>query len=231
MAVEPAYPRAGELVRFHIEATDSDGGIMAMGFDAGDRRLRTRPSAPAVACALDPDAPRDEPPPTVQHGSYDYIYRVAAEHHFTVMAATGSCSREPHYAELEGTITVLAGQTTSNGPRPPEGSVAENLEGAPANGVRMSVGAWDDDGVVRRVHVDWGDGSEPSVLDVAEGDHTCVDEPNAYPTSGDTHTLDHVYATAGTYTVTATIVSTGCDGQAAQSVTVTGAATPKPQHG
>lgn len=230
VTVEPAYPRAGELVQFHVEATDTDGGWIAFGFDPGDRRLVAEPGAPAAACvAPDPDAPPKERSSAMRRSSFDYVYRVAAERRFSVMVATGDCARAPHYAELNGTITVLPGVTTSNGPRVPEGSVSENPEGAPPSGVWMSVGASDRDGVVRRVSVDWGDGSEPSILEVPQGEYACVDEPTAYPSSGGTHSLEHVYETAGSYTVTATLVSTGCDGQNAQSVSVTSTAKIEPQ--
>ena len=106
----------------------------------------------------------------------------------------------------------------------PEGAVGQNPEGEPVNGVWMSFGASDRDGVVRRVTVDWGDGSPHSVVDVSPSDYACVDEPSAYPSTGDAHSLDHVYATRGSYTVTATILSNGCDGRNEQSARVTGVA-------
>jgi hypothetical protein len=52
-----------------------------------------------------------------------------------------------------------------------------------------------------------------------------LDEPNAFPSSAGTHGIEHVYAGPGTYTVTATSLSTGCAGNDEQSVTVTGSAT------
>jgi len=147
------------------------------------------------------------------------------ERRFAVKVASGDCYSGAHYAELAGTITVLPGAANSNGPAMPEGSIEQNPEGAPVNGVGMSFGASDRDGVVRRVTIDWGDGSPPSVIDVRPSDYACVDEPSAYPSAAGTYSLDHVYATDGSYTVTATILSTGCDGHNEQSARVTGVVT------
>lgn len=225
VTVEPAYPRAGELVRFRADATDADGGVIVFGFNPGDRSTGSRPGAPNVDCvASDPDAPPRERSPAHRTSEFTYAYRVAAERRFSVLVATGDCSRAPHYAKVEGNLTVLPGEAASNGPRAPEGSVHENPEGAPPRGVWMSIGASDSDGIVRRVMVDWGDGSPPAVIQIAEGERDCGDEPTAYPSSGDTHSLEHIYATPGTYTVNATIVSTGCDGENEQTAIAAGTA-------
>jgi hypothetical protein len=89
----------------------------------------------------------------------------------------------------------------------------------------MSIGASDRDGVVRRVTVDWGDGSAPSAMDIPRGERACLDEPTVYRWSGDTHTLEHVYPSSGTFTVTASVVSAGCDGTSEQSGVASGTAT------
>lgn len=220
---EPAYPRAGELVRFHVEATDAEGGFIVFGFDPGDRRSASMPGSPSVDCAApDPDSPRSDPAPAHRSRDFTYAYRTAANHQFDVMVASGDCFRDGHYAEVTGTITVLPGAAVSNGPSRPEGQIHQNPEGAPPSGVRLSVGASDADGVVRRVILDWGDGSEHAAVDVPEHQHACASEPTAYPTSGDTRTVEHVYPSPGTYTVTATILSTGCDGSDEQSTVSTG---------
>ena len=225
--IEPAYPRAGELVHFRVSATDSEGGMFAFGFVPGDGRRASTPGSPIVDClARDPSAPPRERSPVSETREFAHTYRVAAERHFRVVVATGACDREGHRAELAGALVVLPGMTVpSNGPRQPQGWVHQNAEGAPANGVWMSIAAADADGLVQHATVDWGDGSSPSVLEVPRGEFDCIDEPNAYPNSGDTHGMEHVYAAPGTYTVTVTVVSTGCDGKNPQSATATGTAT------
>jgi hypothetical protein len=80
--------------------------------------------------------------------------------------------------------------------------------------------------VVRRVTIDWGDGSTPTVIDLAVTERTCLDEPTAYPASEQGATADHVYGAAGSYPVTATIVSTGCDGKDGQVATASLAVAP-----
>ena len=229
VTVEPAYPRAGELVRFHADATDADGGLIAFGFNPGDRSRASRPGAPIVDCAApDPDAPPRERSPARRTAEFTAAYRVVGARRFSVVVASGDCSRAPHHAEVEGNLTVLPGDATSNGPSAPQGSVHQSPEGATPRGVWMSIGASDADGIVRRVRVDWGDGSPPAVLDVAEGERACDEEPTAYPSSADTHALEHVYATPGTYTVHVTIASTGCDGEDEQVAIAEGTATAHP---
>lgn len=224
--IEPAYPRAGEVVRFRVEATDTDGGVVVIGFDPGDRREASRPGAPSVDCvARDPGAPPRERPPASRTGDFTHAYRVAANRRLSVTVASGDCGRRPNYAELSGTITVLPGATTSNGPQEPRGGIFQNSESAAPGSVRMSISASDVDGVVRRVTVDWGDGSTPSVVDVARDERDCANEPTAYPRSGNSHSLDHIYARPGSYTVTASIASTGCDGRNEQAATASGIAT------
>lgn len=226
VTVEPAYPRAGEVARFRVEATDTEGGVIVFGFNPGDQRHGSSAGVPIVDCSpRDPDAPRGERSPAQRTSDIDHAYRISAQRNFSVTVATGGCDRKPHRAKVSGTITVLPGIPPSNGPGLPEVFVGENLEGAPPSGVWMSIGASDRDGVIRHISIDWGDGSAPSVLEVEPGEYSCIDEPIAFPSSGVTHGVEHVYAAAGTYTVTATVESRGCDGTAAQSVTGTGTAT------
>lgn len=224
VTIEPARPRAGELVHFRVEATDAEGGLIQIGVSPGDGRSGSWPGRLIVDCAApNPDSPPSERSPASRSEELTYAHRTAGERHFSVMVTTSACRRETHEARLSGTLTVLAGAATSNGPHVPEARVGQNREGSPPGGVTMSFGASDNDGVVRRVTVDWGDGST-SVIDVPRGERQCVNEPTAYPTSGDTHTLDHVYPSAGTYTVTAWIVSTGCDGKTEQYASAIGTA-------
>ena len=227
LTVEPAYPRAGELVQFRLSATDSEGGLFAIGFVPGDSRMVTTPGPPMVDCvARDPIAPPREPKASHHTDEFTHTYRVAAERHFRAVVATGDCGRRAHRAELAGTITVLPGGTVpSNGPRLPEGGVHQNKEGAPPNGAWMSIGAADADGLIHRVVVDWGDGSEPSVLEVPRGEYACVDEPTAYPHSGDSYGMEHLYPGPGVYTVTVTVESVGCDGKHPQVARASGIAT------
>lgn len=226
VTVEPAYPRAGELVHFRVSATDSEGGTMSSGFVPGDRRLGGGAGRTIVECfERESNASTRRRAPVHETFEVTHTYRVAAERRFEVSIATSACSRQSHYAELSATITVLPGAVTSNGPRAPEGFVLQNDEGAPSGGVLMSIGASDADGVAQHVEVDWGDGSAPSAFDVERGEHDCIDEPTAYPSSHELRGLEHVYPGPGTYTITARIVSTGCDGKDEQFATATRAVT------
>jgi hypothetical protein len=226
LTVEPAHPRAGEIVHFRVSVTDAEGGLFQIGVDPGDVRAGGSSGRMIVDCvAPKPDEPARERSPASDTRDFTYAYRVSGERHFSVTVTSNGCWRETREAELTGTLTVAAAAASSNGPHAPEATVFQDLDAALPGEVRMSIGALDRDGVVRRVIVDWGDGSTPSARDVPTGEGTCVNEPMMYPWSGDTHTLDHVYASAGTYTVTASIVSTGCDGKSAQSAAASGTAT------
>jgi hypothetical protein len=82
----------------------------------------------------------------------------------------------------------------------------------------------DPDGYVRRVVIDWGDGTPPTTLtndaacDDGDGRHYPVLGPfqAGYPVSA-----EHVFQRLGDVRVTLTYVSTGCDGTDEQTATET----------
>jgi hypothetical protein len=126
-----------------------------------------------------------------------------------------------------GTVTVGAGRALSNGPALPMAR-PDALECRPHEGATRTVACLpdyaDEDGFLRSVVVDWGDGSRETVL--AFPLSACTDPKHHWPATvvddeGPGWPFLHRYATAGEYRPTVTVTTTGCDGADAQTRTRT----------
>lgn len=192
------------------------------GLNTGDKPPR-RPTRPTLACTAPQkdeahqDAPPRQPQSSSDSKTYRHSYRVAGDRDVRVSVGTVACSRQTHEAEATTLITVLAGDSRSNGPQEPTAWVLQNAHAdrSPEQ-VLLSFGGTDADGYVRQFTLDWGDGSPPAVIGAPMS--SCVDTEEAYPSSAADDALEHVYA-PGRYVATITIVSTGCDGQYSQTAT------------
>lgn len=132
--------------------------------------------------------------------------------------------------QMKIAVVVAPGTTSSQGQSPPQLELVLSTVDAPEGEVALSGAAIDLDGWVRSVSVDWGDGSPAAAASPAA---PCQSGENGWPVYGTTlmTTLPpgariggtvapptHRYAAPGTYTVTVTAVSTGCDGADEQRV-------------
>ncbi|MER3452945.1 MAG: hypothetical protein C4344_04635 [Acidimicrobiia bacterium] len=107
------------------------------------------------------------------------------------------------------------GVLPSNGPREPGVSGLSGATPEADGTVRLNVGASDRDGFIRTINVDWGDGSSPTEVSWPLRD--CHDTPTSYPKDSRVATrVEHRYPTPGTFRITLTAISTGCDGESPQ---------------
>jgi hypothetical protein len=109
------------------------------------------------------------------------------------------------------------GRLPSNGPREPMVGVTVSSEWKAGQALGADAGGDDRDGFTRVFWIDWGDGSAPIRIERPLTD--CRDTPSSYPKDdpGIGDKFEHVYLAPGTYYITATVESTGCDGGSVQT--------------
>jgi hypothetical protein len=113
------------------------------------------------------------------------------------------------------TVTIARGSSLSNGPEPIVINISAKAQGA---AISLGIASDDSDGHIRTTTVDWGAGGAP--VDLGGDAKACDDSGGRYwPDS-----YARIFTTSpnlapGTYTVTVTTTSTGCDGKDSQSAT------------
>lgn len=211
--MEPAAPRTGDLVRFFLTASSARiccGLYMVYGdgFTSGSSGCGTQPGAASTE---------------LTHG-----YNKAGQWEFLFQASDGACGDHMQHGAIYGWIEVAPGTTTSQGPSQPTLQIGDNnLQAGYSNDDRSYVTvagtARDEDGYIARFVVDWGDGSPTEQLPGGDG-AGCRPTSSGWPapSMGNMPTnppATHRYAARGTYAVTVTAYSTGCDGRDEQHVT------------
>ncbi len=129
-----------------------------------------------------------------------------------------NCVIDRHVGTLYGFIEVVPGTTTSQGPSLPTFSGGAGVAPLGHEGdtsyVTAAGVASDDDGFISGIIINWGDGSpaEPHPGDLT----ACRPSSSGWPLPSQallaTGSNAHHYSGAGTYQVTITVTSTGCDG-------------------
>jgi len=225
--VDKANPDAGEPVRFDVEASSASRACCAIVLRFGDGSMypQQNQNGPCV-----PGAPQGHGPVSL---STVHTYSGNNQWMFEARALTGNCDEPGGAGALFGILQV-GPSSTGQGPARPDiwmarsGFIGEN--GQPAHQGDRSWAAVvaiakDDDGWVRSAKLDWGDGTKPQVF--ASG---MICRPTVTGWPGGTQIAFgavgsgegvHHYANPGTYTVTVTAVSTGCDGTVTQTGTGT----------
>ena len=225
VALTPDSPATATTATLRVTGEDDDGGIQVSGVSWGDG------SSEPIAIAM-PSCAWTGPPPTTRPkdpGTLDASYRHAWRHDGTytvvvdVVSDTG-CAQPPGRSEnarLRLRVEVREGEIVSNGPRRPAAhQVSLSADGtADGNYDWALLGFVDDaDGWLGTATVDWGDGSQPDVID---NNGTCDDgDGRHYPSSHLSLYSGHDYE-PGTYTITVSWTSTGCDGEDAQTGSTT----------
>lgn len=121
---------------------------------------------------------------------------------------------------LKGLVAVRPSGLPTNGPARPTATVGASSAWkslSHSRFVEVLVGGEDKDGYVRRLEIDWGDGTSSETVEVEPEADVCRRSPVAPSGSVAPTSLPHIYTRDGTYTVTVTAVSTGCDGRTRQT--------------
>jgi len=219
--VDRAAPRAGEPVHFDVEASSATRACCDLVLRFGDGSTYPDHSEPR-SCPS--GRPQGHGPVTL---GATHTYAQNNQWMFEVKALTGNCEEPAGSGTMFGTIQV-GPSSTGQGPTLPDVMLARTgflnqADGQPAHqGDRTWASvvaiANDEDGWVRSARLDWGDGTPPQIF---PSGMTCRPTVTGWPggtqvalATGD---AIHHYSTPGSYTVTLTAVSTGCDGTVSQT--------------
>jgi len=147
-----------------------------------------------------------------------YAFRQATSYpvHFEFWSGTCGSGAGPRH-DWQTTLDITAASSRSNGPAQPYFHAAF-AQATVSNGhIQITPSLIDDDGNIATMTVDWGNGDAPTTTSIAG---TC-DEPapagKYWPVSSTTQTATSPPLSPGTYTVTVTTTSTGCDGNDPQT--------------
>lgn len=214
MHADPASPRTGDVVHFSIEISSPDQpccGLVLLygdGFDSGQNN--------GFPC---PDGGPQSP--GTRRFETTHVYNQPGHWEFMLNGLTGNCRTEQKTAVLFGFFDVASGTTSSQGPSLPSFSGGPSSPPPGHDGdtsyVTVAGEAIDQDGFITGLVIDWGDGSSP---EPQPGDPTCRPSASGWPLPSHvmlmTGSNAHHYSRAGTYRVTITVISTGCDGNEQQ---------------
>jgi len=221
VTVTPPRPVAGALAVFDVKAhiESADGPPPEIQFGDGSQYQQATLSCDVVT--IGPDGKAQQPPKNPSAGPMDYHFTVRHAYRAPVsyrVKVNGFDDCRGHVAiESDGDVHVLSGTARSNGPDAPSATVFwHNVQGEnDAFTKHATASGTDDDGFVRQMTLDWGDGSPPDVVTFTN----CVDEPTSWPyatgspdRTQNTAEFSHHYASAGTYSIRATVNSAGCNG-------------------
>jgi hypothetical protein len=213
---DKATPRVGDPIQFDFEVTSpvdpccgmwflfADGSVFAEG-NEGTCGARAPVRTPGTA-----------------RFSTTHIYNLDGRWTFYVQPITDTCETTGVHASLYGTIEIAPGTATAQGPSSPTVLVGRTT---PAPGhesdptwASIVAQARDEDGWLRGLTLDWGDGTPPQAF--GDGGLGCRPHSGGWPSPSliwvVTNEAIHHYAAPATYTITATVESTGCDGSLPQ---------------
>ncbi len=154
-----------------------------------------------------------------QSFTFRYRFRLAAS--YTPSAKISTWDHNCTYGvprrewSLLPTVTIATGSSLSNGPEPIVINISAKAQGA---AISLGIASDDSDGHIRTTTVDWGAGGAP--VDLGGDPKACDDSGGRYwPDSYARIFTTSPTLASGTYTVTVTTTSTGCDGKDSQSAT------------
>jgi hypothetical protein len=221
-------------LRVHL--TDGDGDVGVDRIRWGDGSIYRTPPGPQALCAYYP-SPTAPPGPYRPHPSdatwvFGHAWRHAGTYQVLVETSSSAGRCQAGYHEAPESVAVHVDLTieddpvvTGNGPAQPTiEDFTVNRDTSSPRDVYVGWDPNDTDGWATASDITWGDGSTEGSYD--RGTKDCVDGAGAfYPGDQPSHRgvvpTVHTYAHSGTYTITVTVTSAGCDGQDLQQVTRT----------
>lgn len=208
---EPAVS-TGADAKFTLSIMDSSGSLMdlfvrygdGLGFGQGVR----------AGCEARRSGQRPRPPaPLNKTMTLEHPYKRAGVYDVSVEVRTGDLcgpgSRQ-ETARIRGRVGVFGAEATSNGSEKPQLALAQ-VPGEDQGMTYIRIRAKDLDGYVSEIRLDWGDGSEPTVLSFPLAD--CEGPRAGWPNSHRTRVIAHRYPARGPWSGTARLTSVGCDGK------------------
>lgn len=151
--------------------------------------------------------------------TFTYAFREATSYpiHFWFMSGTcaGGAVDERH--DFRTTIDISNGNGQTNGPAQPYFYMPFYSASVSGGQITIDPSLLDDDGNISQLSIDWGDGNPPTVIGIQGACHDPAPSGMYWPyTAMNQHATSPTLA-PGTYTVTITETSTGCDGSDPQT--------------
>ena len=208
-------PKSGEQIQFDIEMSGAGHDCCGLWFLFGDGSVDAQKNG--WSC---PDGGPAGPGPV--HFRSTHTYNLDGRWTFGVYPIIGSCRDPgPHASpSLFGSIEVMPGTTTAQGPARPR--VIVDTTTRPAghetdySWASVAGEVTEEDGWIRSVELDWGDGSPRQSFGGTSADMACPPTPSGWPRPNRktifTNEAIHHYSRPGPYTITLVAVSTACDG-------------------
>jgi hypothetical protein len=214
--MDPATIAAGATSTAVVTARDGEGRLLAVDIDWGDGTTPFHFSPGATAC----------PRTTHLDGRFSHTYSTPRSTPYAVHVTitSGDCA-PTEKVTVETHVTVTGSEpapsptpTYTNGPSQPVPGGSQ-YSGDNAAYVYLHATGSDSDGFVRRISVDWGDGTSSTVGEWSTSSCTnAAGTTHPVATSHDGN-ISHHYDTSGDHTVTVRVQSVACDGSHEQSQT------------
>lgn len=212
-----------------VHLRDGDGDAYVSEVAWGDGTTWHHEPIPMVMCPIytSPTANPGpyKPSPSDVTVSMRHAWRSAGSYTITVKAFSGGNSCAPYAPSREEATAAFDldvaddDVVTSNGPADPAFTEVDALVDSSRRRLDLSGNSYDSDGFVSRVVVDWGDGSANATF--TQNLSHCDDNDGASYPAGDQWGVrpyfTHTYAKRGTYIMTVTVTSVGCDGEDVQT--------------
>lgn len=223
ITVDTSHPAAAQIVHFTVHV-HTDNWTEMPSISWGDQMSYGLDGGPTTGwCSTGP-----------HDFTYtgEHAYRYSGQFQFVFGDGYENCPADGHdqMVIIKGLIHVGPGPFLHNGPIQPTAGWSGQMwitNGDP-HLVYIQAGGGDNDGWEDTLTVDWGDGSTPWTKSVAppsvcEPANQSPPRPYAWPVFAmGTGTISHQYPSSGTYTITVSVHSEGCDGSEPQAASITG---------
>jgi hypothetical protein len=144
--------------------------------------------------------------------TFTYAFREATSYPIRFSLLSGTCRTTRTNHDWRTTIDVADGNSQTNGPVQPY--FIEPFGNATVNGSQIAIdpAMLDDDGNISQLSIDWGNGGPPTVITGMQTCHDPAPSGKYWPYTAIGQRAVSPILSRGTYTVTITETSTGCDG-------------------